>query len=92
MRIHISNLHNNIIEADLQHVFCFYGEVDDVLLMRDKLNNRSLCHAFIEMPVKKQAEQAVVSLDRTVQKGKRVSVKAVRYDPVSHSPWSPDDK
>jgi hypothetical protein len=52
-----------------------------VLLMRDKLNNRSLCHAFIEMPVSKQAEQAVVALDSTFQKGKRICVRKMTYDP-----------
>ena len=85
MRLHISRLHGNIIEADLQRMFSAFGEVTSVLLIRDKLNNRSQGHAFIEMPVLKQAVQAVISLDNTDQKGKRVTISAVHYHPDPHS-------
>lgn len=88
MRIHVSNLHSNLVEADLQRIFSRFGEVASVLLVRDKRNNRSLCHAFVEMPVHKEAEQAVLSLDKTEQKSKRISVTPVVYDPVPHSSWS----
>ena len=87
MHIHISNLNSNLIESDLQRLFCKYGEVGSVELVRDKLNNRSLCHAFVEMPVSKQAEQAIASLDRTELKGKKLAVNAVIYDPVPHASW-----
>ncbi len=90
MHMHISNLHSNFIEADLLRIFSRFGEVASVLLVRDKLNNRSLCHAFVEMPVYKEAMQAVVSLDKTEQKSKRISVTPVVYDPVPHSSWSHD--
>ena len=90
MRIHISNLHSNFVEADLQRIFSRYGEVASVQLVRDKLNNRSLCHAFVEMPVHKEAEQAVLNLDKTEQQSKRISVTQVVYDPVKHSSWSHD--
>lgn len=90
MRLHISNLHSNFVEADLQRIFSKFGEVDSVLLVRDKLNNRSLCHAFVEMPVQKEAEHAVVCLDKSEQHSKRISVTPVIYDPVPHSSWSHD--
>jgi RNA recognition motif-containing protein len=92
MHIHISNLNSSVIESDLQRLFCKYGEVEVVELKRDKLNNRSLCHAFVEMPVSKQAEQAIASLDRTELKGRKVDVRAVVYDPVPHASWSHSPK
>lgn len=92
MHIHISNLNSNLIESDLQRLFCKYGEVESVELVRDKLNNRSLCHAFIDMPVNKQAEQAITSLDKTELKGKKLAVRAVVYDPVPHASWSHSSK
>lgn len=88
MNIHISNLNSNIIEADLQRLFAKYGEVESVELVRDKLNNRSLCHGFIRMPVTREAEQAIASLDRTEIKGKRIDVAGVVYDPTPHASWS----
>lgn len=88
MHIHVSNLNSNLIESDLQRLFSKFGEVSSVELVRDKLNNRSLCHGFIDMPVRKEAEQAVTSLDKTELKGKRIGVAEVIYDPSPHASWS----
>ena len=88
MHIHIANLNSNLIESDLQRLFSPYGEVQSVELVRDKLNNRSLCHGFIDMPVQQQGEQAIASLDQTEVKGKKVSVTKVVYDPAPNASWS----
>lgn len=74
MNIEITNIHLNIIEADLRRLFTPFGEVTDVELMRDKWNNRSTGHAFVSMPVLKQAEAAVLTLDGTVLAGKAIVV------------------
>lgn len=88
MHIHVSNLNSNFIESDLQRLFSKFGEVESVELVRDKLNNRSLCHGFIAMPVIKEAEQAIASLHKTDIKGKRIEVVGVVYDPTPHASWS----
>jgi RNA recognition motif-containing protein len=92
MHLHISNLNSNFIESDLQRLFSKYGEVESVELVRDKLNNRSLCHGFIDMPVQTEAEQAIASLNRTEISGKTVSVSRVVYDPAPHASWSHSQK
>ena len=63
MTIHISNLNLNIIEGDLQRLFTPYGEIRSIEVVRDKLNNRSKGKAIIQMPVKKEGEKAVISLN-----------------------------
>lgn len=88
MNLHVSNLNSNLIESDLQRLFGRFGEVNSVTLMRDKLNNRSLCHGFIEMPIQKQAEQAIATLDQLDVKGKRIRVTKVVYDPAPHASWA----
>ena len=88
MRIHISNLHSNMREFDLQRLFSPYGEVEDVQLVRDKLNNRSHGRAYVKMPVSGQAELAVSGLNGMVLQGKKIAVEQVMYDPVPHSSWS----
>jgi RNA recognition motif-containing protein len=87
MHLHVSNLDSNFIESDLQRVFAPFGEVTSVKLVRDKLNNRSLCHGFIDMPVQKEAEQALATLDQSDIKGKRIKVAKVVYDPAPHASW-----
>ena len=88
MQIHVANLHSNLIEADILRLFSRFGEVDGVRLVRDKLNNRSLGRAFVDMPVQKQAAQAIVTLNGNDVSGKRLSVSEVMYDPAPNSSWN----
>jgi RNA recognition motif-containing protein len=88
MQIHVSNLHSSLIEADIQRLFTRFGEVNAVRLMRDKLNNRSLGRAFVDMPVQQQALQAIVSLHGDEVKGKRLTVSEVLYDPAPNASWN----
>ncbi len=81
MNIHISNLHFNLIESDLQKIFSQFGEVVSVLLIRDKLNNRSKGRAFINMPGSAEGSKAILGLNGTAILGKTVSVAEVNYDP-----------
>jgi RNA recognition motif-containing protein len=81
MNIHVSNLHINLIESDLQRLFSPYGEIASVSIVRDKLNNRSKGRAYIDMPVDKQAQKAILDLDGHDLKGKIITVTELRYDP-----------
>ena len=74
MNIEITNIHLNIIEADLRRLFTPFGEVTNVELVRDKWNNRSTGHAFVNMPVPKQAQAAILTLHGTVLAGKAIAV------------------
>lgn len=88
MQIHVSNLHPNLIESDVQRLFFPYGEIDSVKLLRDKWTNRSHGHAFVEMPVPKEAAKAVISLNGMEVKGKRLSVSKVVYDPAPNASFN----
>ncbi|HEX6334627.1 MAG TPA: RNA-binding protein [Flavisolibacter sp.] len=81
MNIHVSNLHLNLIEHDVQRLFIAFGEVTDITIVRDKLNNRSRGRAFLDMPVEKQRRNAIAGLDGMEVKGKKISVREVMYDP-----------
>lgn len=70
-----------MIEADLQRMFANYGEVKSVELIRDKLNNRSKGRAFVDMPVDKQGQNALMHLDGKEVMGKSIKVAEVKYDP-----------
>jgi RNA recognition motif-containing protein len=88
MQIYVSNLHSNLIESDILRLFCRFGEVDGIQLVRDKLNNRSRGHAFVEMPLQKEAAQAVTSLNGHEINGKKLVVSAVAYDPAPNASWN----
>jgi RNA recognition motif-containing protein len=74
MDIEISNIHLNVIEADLRRLFTPFGEVTAVELKRDKWSNRSTGHAFVTMPVEKEANAAIEVLHRTMLSGKPIMV------------------
>jgi len=76
MDIQITNISLQVIEADLRRLFTPFGEVASVELVRDRWNNRSTGRAFVDMPVEKQAQAAILTLHGTVLAGKAIVVTA----------------
>jgi len=74
MDIEITNIHLNVIEADLRRLFTPFGEVNTVELIRDRRNNRSTGRAVVSMPVEKQAQNAIVTLHGSLLSGKAITV------------------
>lgn len=87
MYIQISNLHLNLIEADLHRLFAPFGEVETVTLERDKFSNRTRGRAVIDMPIEKEALKAIESLHGSLLSGKVISVATLPYLPGRPS-WS----
>jgi RNA recognition motif-containing protein len=81
MDIHVTNLHPDIIESDIQRLFGPYGEVKSINIVRDKLNHRSRGRCFLTMPSEAEAQKAISTLHGSQQKGKTISVVKVDYDP-----------
>jgi RNA recognition motif-containing protein len=79
MNIHVANLSLNIIERDLDKLFAAYGQVGFVVIVRDKVNGRSMGSAFIEMPQQAEGEQAILALDQMEIDGQEISVREVKY-------------
>jgi len=77
MDIQVSNLNISLIEADVQRLFTPFGEVSSVEIIRDKLNNRSKGRALIMMPVSREAQKAIASLNGFVVSGKAIVVNEV---------------
>ena len=76
MNIRVTNLNLNLIESDLQRLFMPFGEIRSVRIIRDKLNNRSKGSAFVDMPVEKEAENAIIGLQGRLLAGKIMNLKS----------------
>lgn len=74
MNIQIFNLSLNTEDRDLRRLFSSFGNVISAEVVKDKLSGRSKRIGIIEMPVDKEARQAIVSLNQTVFDGKLISV------------------
>jgi len=74
MNIEVTNLNLSLIDADIQRLFTPYGEVSSVKIVRDKFNNRSRGKAIIKMPVEREAQKAISSLQGYTLLGKVIYV------------------
>lgn len=74
MKIKILNLCQDINDKALERLFLPYGVVNSAEVSRNSLNGRSNCNGIVDMPLESQAEQAIVSLDKTMVSGKVISV------------------
>jgi RNA recognition motif-containing protein len=75
MNIYITNLSLNVIDRDLDKLFSAYGTVGFAVIVRDKNNGRSRGIAFVEMPVRTQAEQAIKALHHMEIDGQEILVR-----------------
>jgi len=80
MHIQIFNLDLNLIEADLQRLFTPYGELNDVQIARDQWNNRSKGKATINMPVEKEALNAITRLNGALLGTKHIVVTGTTFE------------
>ena len=78
MNIQVYNVGLNVNDADLRKLFAVFGIVNSAEVMRDKLNGRSKGNAMIEMPIEREARQAIESLDQMLLDGKKISVREYR--------------
>jgi RNA recognition motif-containing protein len=74
MTIYVSNLNLNIIESDLRKLFARFGDVNSVSIKKDQYNGRSRGTAVIDMPVEKEAKEAISCLDNLSLLGKKIFV------------------
>jgi len=73
MTIYIGNINYSLTEDDLRKIFEVLGTVESVKMVFDKRSGRSKGYGFIEMPDKKEAMEAIKTLD-----GKEVSGRNLR--------------
>ena len=78
MNIFTGNLSRDVSEDDLRQAFTAFGQVDTVSIIKDKFTGESKGFAFIEMPVKAEADAAIAALNGTQLKGKAVTVNEAR--------------
>lgn len=74
MTIYIGNINYSLGEADIQRIFEVMGKVESVKLVRDKNTGKSKGYGFIEMPEKKEAMEAIKTLDGKEVGGRNMRV------------------
>jgi len=74
MTIYVGNINYSLGETELQKIFEVLGKVDTINMIRDKRTGKSKGFAFIEMPDKKEAMEAIKTLDGREVAGRNLRV------------------
>jgi RNA recognition motif-containing protein len=74
MTIYVGNINYSLGEEELQKIFEVLGKVESIKIIRDKRTGKSKGFAFIEMPNKKEAMEAIKTLDGKEVAGRNLRV------------------
>lgn len=62
MNLYVGNLSHQATEADVQQAFAAFGQVASATIIKDRASGESRGFAFVEMPVKDEADAALAGL------------------------------
>ena len=74
MNIYVGNFPYRTAETDLREVFQGFGQVDSVLIIKDRFSGRSKGFGFVQMPDTTQAETAIRDLNGKDFGGRKIYV------------------
>jgi RNA recognition motif-containing protein len=74
MTIFTGNLSPDVKEADLRELFCTYGEVEFVNIIKQRNQKTSAGYGFVAMKVNEEAERAIAALHQSILKGQPLIV------------------
>ena len=75
----VDNLTYRTTPEDLRRAFEKYGEVGDVYIPRDRFSRESRGFAFVRYYDKRDAEDAMDSLDGAIMDGRELRVQMAKY-------------
>ena len=85
----VDNLTYRTTTDDLKRIFQKYGEIGDVYIPRDRFNRESRGFAFVRFYDRRDAEDAMDSLDGTIVDGRELRVQLAKYGRPSDSRRGP---
>jgi RNA recognition motif-containing protein len=74
MTIYIGNISYSLGEEDIKKIFEIIGNVSAIKLIRDKRTGKSKGYCFVEMPDKKEAMEAINTLNGKEVAGRNLRV------------------
>jgi RNA recognition motif-containing protein len=73
-KIYVGNLNYSVTEGQLEELFRSHGEVKDVVIIKDKMTDRSKGFGFVEMGHPSEVEHAIEKLNNTDFEGRTLRV------------------
>ena len=74
MTIYVGNINYSLSEEDIRGIFEVIGEVSAIKIVRDRKSGKSKGYCFLEMPNRKEAMEAIKTLDGKNFSGRNLRV------------------
>lgn len=81
MKLFVGNLSFQTTQEELLQAFSAYGTVDSANILTDRDTGQSRGFGFVEMPNRKEAQNAMTSLNGTQLNGRTLNVNEARPKP-----------
>ena len=81
MNIFVGNLSREVTEDELRKSFEAFGQVATAAIIKDKYSGESRGFGFVEMPSKKEAQEAMAGLNGKELQGRNLNVNEARPRP-----------
>ncbi len=78
MNIYVGNLSPDTTEGDLREAFAAFGQVATATIIKDRFSGEPRGFAFVEMPTRTEAQNAITGLNGKALKGRTLSVNEAR--------------
>ncbi len=78
MRIYVGNLKYSVNDDTLREMFSEFGQVASADVIKDKFSGQSKGFGFVDMPNQSEAEDAIRTLNDTMQDGRKLTVNEAR--------------
>ncbi len=86
MTIYVGNINYSLGEEDIRKIFEVIGQVDAIKLVMDRKTGKSKGFGFIEMAGKKEAMEAIKTLDGKTVAGRNLRVIRAHTNKVRTNP------
>jgi len=74
MTIYVGNINYSLGEEEIKKIFAVIGNVEVIKIIRDKRTGKSKGYCFLDMPNKKEAMEAIKTLDGKTVAGRNLRV------------------
>lgn len=74
MTIYVGNVNYSLGEDEIKRIFDVIGKVNAIKIIRDKRTGKSKGFGFLDMPSKKEAMEAIKTLDGKTVAGRNLRV------------------
>ncbi len=77
-KLFVGSLEWSVTENDLQQAFSSFGEIEEVILVKDKFSGKSKGFGFVTFVNGDDADKATADLNNTDLKGRKIVVNEAR--------------